>query len=77
VLITLAGFGAFVLFFRRPMNNAGFWIMLAVGVRLAQTSRAATIAAVRRERPAVTREAPRQAVVAEPAPHFADAQLRA
>jgi hypothetical protein len=26
------------------MNNAGFWIMLAVGLRLAETSRAAMMA---------------------------------
>lgn len=51
VLVTLAGFAAFVLFFERPMNNAGFWIMLAVGLRLAETSRAAALAAVQRERP--------------------------
>ncbi|HVA79802.1 MAG TPA: O-antigen ligase family protein [Candidatus Binataceae bacterium] len=44
VLVTLAGYGAFVLFFERPMNNAGFWIMLATGVRLAETSRAAMLA---------------------------------
>ncbi|MGC1968327.1 MAG: O-antigen ligase family protein, partial [Candidatus Acidiferrales bacterium] len=69
-LVAMAGFAAFVLFFERPMNNVGFWIMLAVGARIAQTSRAAAIAAVRRERPAVTREAPRQAVVAEPVPYL-------
>ena len=40
VLVTLAGFGAFALFSERPMNNGGFWIMLPVGVRLAETSRA-------------------------------------
>ncbi|HUY27500.1 MAG TPA: O-antigen ligase family protein [Candidatus Binataceae bacterium] len=44
VLVTLAGYAAFVLFFERPMNNAGFWIMLAAGVRLAETSRAAMLA---------------------------------
>ncbi|MGH7779996.1 MAG: O-antigen ligase family protein [Candidatus Binataceae bacterium] len=44
ILVTLAGYGAFVLFFERPMNNAGFWIMLAVGLRLAETSRAALMA---------------------------------
>ena len=40
VLVTLAGFGAFALFSERPMNNGAFWIMLPVGVRLAETSRA-------------------------------------
>jgi len=44
VLVTLAAYAAFVLFFERPMNNAGFWIMLAVGLRLAETSRAAMMA---------------------------------
>ncbi|MFZ0659256.1 MAG: O-antigen ligase family protein [Candidatus Binataceae bacterium] len=44
VLVTLATYAAFVLFFERPMNNAGFWIMLAVGLRLAETSRAAMMA---------------------------------
>jgi O-antigen ligase len=50
VLVSLAGYAAFVLFFERPMNNAGFWIMLAVGLRLAQTSRSAALAAARRPR---------------------------
>ncbi len=39
VLVTLAAYGAFVLFFERPMNNAGFWIMLAAGLRLAGSAR--------------------------------------
>jgi O-antigen ligase len=38
ILIAMAGFAAFVLFFERPMNNASFWIMLAVGMRLAETA---------------------------------------
>jgi len=38
VLVAMAGFAAFVLFFERPMNNASFWIMLAVAQRLADTS---------------------------------------
>jgi hypothetical protein len=41
ILIAMAGFAAFVLFFERPMNNAAFWIALAAGVRLAETSRPA------------------------------------
>jgi O-antigen ligase len=44
VLVTLAVYAAFVLFFERPMNNAGFWILLAVGLRLSETSRAAMMA---------------------------------
>jgi O-antigen ligase len=40
ILVAMAGFAAFVLFFERPMNNASFWIMLAVAQRLAETSRA-------------------------------------
>ncbi|MGC1679399.1 MAG: O-antigen ligase family protein [Candidatus Binataceae bacterium] len=65
VLVTLTVYAAFVLFFERPMNNAGFWIMLAVGIRLAQTSRSAAFAAVRRGRPIVAREAD----IAEMAPY--------
>ena len=38
ILVAMAGFGAFVLFFERPMNNASFWIMLAVAQRLVDTS---------------------------------------
>ena len=68
-LVAMAAFGAFVLFFERPMNNATFWIMLAVGIRLAQTSRAAALAAVRRERPVVAREVRREAVIAATAPY--------
>jgi O-antigen ligase len=63
-LVAMAGFAAFVLFFERPMNNAGFWIMLAVGMRLAQTSRAAALAAVRRARPVIAPEIQRQAAMA-------------
>ncbi len=44
VLVALASYAAFVLFFERPMNNAGYWIMLAVGFRLAETSRGAMMA---------------------------------
>jgi len=40
ILVAMAGFAAFVLFFERPMNNASFWIMLAVAQRLAETSSA-------------------------------------
>jgi O-antigen ligase len=46
VMVTMAAFAGFVLFFERPMTNASFWIMLAVGVRLAQTSRSAWLASV-------------------------------
>jgi O-antigen ligase len=38
ILVAMAGFAAFVLFFERPMNNASFWIMLAISQRLAETS---------------------------------------
>ena len=34
VLIAMAGFGGFVLFFERPMYNAPYWIMAAVAARL-------------------------------------------
>jgi O-antigen ligase len=44
ILIAMAGFAAFVLFFERPMNNAAFWIMLAVGMRLAETAHASASA---------------------------------
>lgn len=70
VLVTLTAYAAFVLFFERPMNNAGFWIMLAVGIRLAQTSRAAAVAAVWRVRPVVTLGVPGQAVIASTAPYL-------
>jgi len=36
ILVAMAGFAAFVLFFERPMNSATFWIMLAIAQRLAQ-----------------------------------------
>jgi hypothetical protein len=35
VLITMAGFAFFVLFFERPMNSAEFWILCAIGLKLA------------------------------------------
>jgi O-antigen ligase len=35
ILITLAVFASFVLFFERPMNGASFWIMAAVAARFA------------------------------------------
>jgi hypothetical protein len=34
ILVAMAGFAAFVLFFERPVNNAPFWIMLALSTRL-------------------------------------------
>jgi O-antigen ligase len=34
ILVAMAGFASFVLFFERPMNNAAFWIMLAIAFRL-------------------------------------------
>lgn len=46
-LIVMIVFAGFVLFFERPIHNAAFWIMLAVAIRLAQTSRSAAIAAAR------------------------------
>jgi O-antigen ligase len=68
-LVAMAAFGTFVLFFERPMNNATFWIMLAVGIRLAQTSRSAALAASRRPRVVVAHELRRQAVIAAMAPN--------
>jgi O-antigen ligase len=68
-LVAMAAFGAFVLFFERPMNNATFWIMLAVGIRLAQTSRSAALAAARRPRVVIASEVHRQAVIAAMAPN--------
>ncbi len=38
ILVAMAGFAGFVLFFERPMNNACFWIMLAIVTRLVETS---------------------------------------
>jgi O-antigen ligase len=34
MLIAMAGFAFFVLFFERPMNNAEFWILCAIALRL-------------------------------------------
>jgi O-antigen ligase len=34
ILITMAGFAFFVLFFERPMNNAEFWIVCALALKL-------------------------------------------
>jgi O-Antigen ligase len=68
-LVSMAAFGAFVLFFERPMTNASFWIMLAVGVRLAESARAAAGARVPRPRPIVAAEIRRQAVIATMAPY--------
>ncbi len=34
ILVAMFGFGMFVLFFERPITNAAFWIMMAVGTRL-------------------------------------------
>ena len=34
VLVCMAGFGGFVLFFERPLYNAPYWIMMAVAARL-------------------------------------------
>jgi O-antigen ligase len=39
VLVAMFGFAAFVLFFERPVTNAGFWIVAAIGARLAQYQR--------------------------------------
>ena len=36
VLVAMFGFAAFVLFFERPVTNAGFWIVAAIGAHLAQ-----------------------------------------
>jgi O-antigen ligase len=69
VLVSMAAFGGFVLFFERPMTNASFWIMLAVGVRLAQSAGAAALALARRKRPVVSRELRRQAAIATMAPY--------
>jgi O-antigen ligase len=40
VLVAMAGFAAFVLFFERPLYNAPYWIMMAVGARLLSDDRA-------------------------------------
>lgn len=34
ILLAMFGFAAFVLFFERPVTNAAFWIVLAIGARL-------------------------------------------
>jgi O-antigen ligase len=39
ILVAMAGFAAFVLFFERPVNNAPFWIILALGARLSEHPR--------------------------------------
>jgi O-antigen ligase len=36
ILVAMFGFAMFVLFFERPVTNATFWIMAAIGTRLAQ-----------------------------------------
>jgi O-antigen ligase len=64
VLVSMSAFAGFVLFFERPMTNATFWIMLAVGVRLAQTSRSAWIASVPRRHPPIPGERRRQVMIA-------------
>jgi O-antigen ligase len=37
ILIAMVGFGSFVLFLERPMNDAAFWIVAAVGQRMLRT----------------------------------------
>jgi O-antigen ligase len=64
VLVAMSAFGAFVLFFERPMTNAAFWIMLAVGVRLAQSSRSAWLASAPRMRAAIPADNRRHAAIA-------------
>jgi O-antigen ligase len=51
MLVAMTGFAAFVLFFERPMNNAAFWILLAVAMRLAETSRQGALARILPRRP--------------------------
>jgi O-antigen ligase len=58
ILIAMAGFAAFVLFFERPMNNASFWIMLAVAQRLAETSWVTVTSARITQNPFITPRAP-------------------
>jgi hypothetical protein len=36
ILLAMFGFAAFVLFFERPVTNAAFWIVLAIGSRLTE-----------------------------------------
>ena len=42
-LAAMAGYGALNLFFERPSHNVPFWIMLAVAVRLVETSIRASV----------------------------------
>ena len=44
-LAAMAGYGALNLFFERPAHNVPFWIMLAVAVRLVETSLRAPVLA--------------------------------
>jgi O-antigen ligase len=67
-LVSMAAFAAFVLFFERPMTNATFWIMLAVGVRLAQTSRSAWLASLPRMRSVIAGELRGEVTIATAAP---------
>jgi O-antigen ligase len=39
ILIAMFGFALFVLFFERPVTNAAFWILAAIGARLAENER--------------------------------------
>jgi O-antigen ligase len=64
-LVAMATFGAFVLFFERPMINAAFWMMLAVGVRLSETARSAA----RRSAPQIHADVRRQTALAAMAPY--------
>ena len=43
VLVAMFGFAAFVLFFERPVMNAGFWIVAAIGAHLAQYERSEVV----------------------------------
>jgi O-antigen ligase len=40
ILVAMAAFAGFVLFFERPMHGAAFWILLATAVRLNETAQA-------------------------------------
>jgi O-antigen ligase len=68
ILVAMAGFAAFVLFFERPMNNASFWIMLAVAQRLAETSPAQAARALGHFQSAAWVPAPQQEMPAGSGP---------
>jgi O-antigen ligase len=76
-LVSMVVFACFVLFFERPMTNADFWIMLAVGFRLAQTSNSEMEASVPRKLAEIPAELPGATHGRDPRPRFAAARLGA